>query len=104
MDDLLHDIQDRGAITPKLTAVRLGDKALTYGELARRIDEYDHVCSAHGMSQAAAFYAALMNCLPTLADSQPLESRMQVIGEVEAWLGRGRGVAAPARTHLRAVS
>ncbi len=45
-----------------------------------------------------------MNCLPTLADIQPLESRMQVIGEVEAWLGRGRGVAAPARTHLRAVS
>ncbi|NKY64873.1 hypothetical protein HGA04_19755 [Gordonia rubripertincta] len=103
MDDLLHDIQDRGAITPKLTAVRLGDKALTYGELAHRIDEYDHVCSAHGMSQAAAFYAALMNCLP-LGDVQPLEARMQAIGEVEAWLGRGRGTVAPTRSHLRAVS
>jgi len=103
-DDLLHDILDRGAITPRLTAVRLGEKALSYGELAGRIDEYDNVCSLHGLSHNSAFYAALMNCMPTLNDIESIEDRMRVIGEVEAWLGRRLGDSHGTRSHLRAVS
>ncbi|MCZ0914454.1 MULTISPECIES: hypothetical protein [Gordonia] len=104
MDDLLHDIQNRGAITPHLTAVRLGEKALSYGELADSIEDYDTVLADQGMSHTAAFYAALMHCMPALADIQPAEARLQVIGEVQAWLGRERGEVANARPHLRAVS
>ncbi|MDH3024098.1 hypothetical protein QEN35_06820 [Gordonia alkanivorans] len=107
MDDLLHDIHNRGAITPHLTAVRLGDTALTYGELADRIEDYDIVLAEQGLSHTAAFYAALMHCMPSLAEIRPVEARMQVIGEIQAWLGRERGEVAevaPMRPRLRAVS
>lgn len=103
MDDLLHDIQNRGAITPHLTAVRLGNRALTYGELAEQIEAYDTVVAEYGMSHAAAFYAALMHCMPVLAEIERVDARLQVIGEVEAWLGRDSGVV-PTRARLRAVS
>lgn len=104
MDDLLHDIQNRGAITPHLTAVRLGDKALTYGEFADRIEDYDIVLAEQGLSHIAAFYAALMHCIPSLAEIEPVAAKVQVIGEIEAWLGRERGEVAPVRPRLRAVS
>ncbi|MDF6101193.1 hypothetical protein [Gordonia hongkongensis] len=101
---LLDDIQTRGAITPHLTAVRLGDDALTYGELADRVEDYGSVLAEYGMSPTSAFYAALMHCMPSLVDIVPVDSRLQVIGEIQAWLGRERGEVASVRPRLRAVS
>ncbi|MCH5644316.1 MULTISPECIES: hypothetical protein [unclassified Gordonia (in: high G+C Gram-positive bacteria)] len=103
MERLLDDIENRGAITPHLTAVRLGEEALTYGVLADRVGDYETVLADYGMSHASAFYAALMHCIPSLADIEPIDVRMQVIGEIHAWLDRHRDEAAPAR-RLRAVS
>lgn len=104
MDQLLESIHSRGAITPQLTAVRLGDEALTYGELAGRIEDYEHILDGYGMSHGSAFYAALMHCMPSLVDIDPVDSRLQVIGEIQAWLGRERGEVASVRPRLRAVS
>lgn len=104
MDHFLDDIHTRGEITPQLTAVRIGDKALTYGELAGSIEDYEHVLSEYGMSHSSAFYAALMHCMPSLVGIDPVDARMQVIAEIQAWLGRERGEVASVRPRLRAVS
>lgn len=84
--------------------MRLGDEALTYGELADRVEDYGTVLSEFGMSDSSAFYAALMHCMPSLVDIDPVDARLQVIGEIHAWLGRERGEVASVRPRLRAVS
>ena len=102
MVELIDDIRRRAEITPRLTAVRLGDDVVTYRDLDEAIASYSTVMDRHGMSQDAAFHAGLIHCMPGLARIDGAAERNQVTSEIVTWLGRELGGGEG--RHLRAVS
>ncbi|MGV9713842.1 hypothetical protein ACWDTI_24645 [Gordonia sp. NPDC003424] len=100
IDGLRDDVRRRAEVTPRLTAVRFADDVITYEALNDVVDSYEAVMAEQGMSQEAAFYAALVHCMPGLARLESSAERGRILNEVVNWLGRDRGTN---RKHLRAV-
>ncbi|GAC66288.1 hypothetical protein [Gordonia soli] len=101
--DIRHDIIRRAEATPRLTAVRFGGEAVTYGALAESIESYEAIMERNSMSRDSAFVAGLMHAIPSLSYIDGVVEFTRVFGEVLAWLGRDidRTVASP--KPLRAV-
>ncbi|MGV9827724.1 MULTISPECIES: hypothetical protein [unclassified Gordonia (in: high G+C Gram-positive bacteria)] len=88
MAELRNDVMRRAEATPWMTAVRLGDQAATYGQLAESLVSYESVMDRHGMAPEAAIYAALIQRLPALAEISDPAKQGQMVDQVLAWLGR----------------
>ncbi|MDL9936657.1 hypothetical protein QSJ18_07895 [Gordonia sp. ABSL1-1] len=101
---LIDDIHRKAAVTPRLTAVRLGDDVVTYGTLSTTIDAYDDVMRTNGLSGVAALYGALMCSVPALVAIESDADRSNVLGEIVSWLGRDLPAQGAVRGGLRAVS
>ncbi|ROZ98641.1 hypothetical protein EEB19_14770 [Gordonia sp. OPL2] len=99
--ELVEDIQRRAEITPRLTAVRFGEDAVTYGALDESIASYESVTERHGLSREAAFHASLLHCMPSLTRIDGHAERNRVLSEIVGWLGRDLGNGSG---RLRAVS
>lgn len=89
MSDLLMQIEQRAATMPWMPAVRFRGQIVSYGDLHRRIVEYDAVVSAHALSENAALTAALVSFFPdTLRALAPLD-QAQWVADAITWLSRG---------------
>ncbi|WP_344716992.1 hypothetical protein [Gordonia defluvii] len=93
MTQVIDHVSSRALATPRLTAARFGDCAVSYGDLDRIIHDYEPVLSRHGLGPSAALTAGIMGSLPSV-------SRSESVVEVLAWLSRDIVPAA----RLRAVS
>lgn len=94
-------VDDRADLTPTLVALRIDDRATTYGELADTIDAYVDTAEYRGLSEDAGVVAALIACAPALVagDGAAVPTR---IDEVIAWLSRD--LYDYGQTPLRAIS
>ncbi|GED99419.1 hypothetical protein nbrc107697_34580 [Gordonia crocea] len=81
MTQVMDHVSTRAATTPRLTAARFGDCAVTYGDLDKVINEYQAVLSRHGLGRNAALTAGIMASLPTVSTGDS-------VAEVVEWLGR----------------
>ncbi|WP_159067540.1 hypothetical protein [Gordonia iterans] len=89
MSDLLMQIEQRAATMPWMPAVRFRGQIVSYGDLHRRIVEYDAVVSAHALSENAALTAALVSFFPdALRALAPLD-QAQWVADAITWLSRG---------------
>lgn len=89
MTDLLMRIAERGTATPWMTAVRLGGRTVTYGELSQQLNGYRAVVGEQQLSDSAALAAALMSLLPEALLHAPAQTQAQWIADACMWLGRG---------------
>lgn len=81
MTQVIDHVSTRAVATPRLTAARFGDCAVTYGELDKTVHDYQNVLSRHGLSRTAAFTAGIMATLPSVSNGDS-------VAEVIEWLGR----------------
>ena len=81
MTQVIDHVSSRALATPRLTAARFGDCAVSYGDLDRIIHDYEPVLSRHGLGPSAALTAGIMGSLPSV-------SRSESVVEVLAWLSR----------------
>ncbi|NNG98367.1 hypothetical protein HLA97_14055 [Gordonia araii NBRC 100433] len=100
MTQVIDHVSTRAQATPRLTAVRFGGKAVSYGELGNSIDSYADVMSRHGMSADASLVAGIVNSMPAVAELG--EKTGAAVSQVIDWLGRE--LDSSGGTHLRAVS
>lgn len=86
MIDLFEFIEDRAAVTPRMTAVRLAGHPVNYGDLYSSIDRYGGVVQAHGLSRGSALTAALMARLPERLRELAPVAQAEWIGAATRWL------------------
>ncbi|MGB6038369.1 MAG: hypothetical protein WBG39_00795 [Gordonia sp. (in: high G+C Gram-positive bacteria)] len=80
-------LADRAEAAPWMTAVRLGDESVTFGDLVDSLNGYRRVVDPQYMSVESALTAAVMHNLPSLSKLPPVElarSMQQIVD----WLGR----------------
>ncbi|GED99415.1 hypothetical protein [Gordonia crocea] len=95
MHDLIVLIDERGRVTPRLTAIRWDGESVTYGQLRERVCDYDRVIAAAGLSELAALSAALLSLMPAQLRARQPSDQAELVAEAIAWLGReDRGRAA----------
>lgn len=92
-------LADRAEATPWLTAVRIGEESVTYGDLVESLHGYRRVVDAEYMSVESALTAAVMHNMPGLSDLAPHELA-RAMQEIVQWLGRDLPSARPS---LRSV-
>ncbi|MFT4201064.1 hypothetical protein [Gordonia sp. (in: high G+C Gram-positive bacteria)] len=92
MTQVMDHVSDRAAATPRLTAARFGESAVSYGDLDKAVHDYQEVLHRHGLSDSAALPAAIMATMPTVSTGTN-------VVEIIDWLQRD---IAPA-PRLRAV-
>ena len=88
MNDLFAQIEDRAAMTPRMTALRLAGEAVTFESLHERISGYEPVMVSQGMSDNAALSAALMSLLPQSLQELPPIDKARWVAAASEWLGR----------------
>lgn len=101
--ELIQHIRGKAEISPRLTAVRVGDEAVAYGRLDQAVGEYEDVLAEHGMSDEAAMIAAVVHCIPGIGAVPDPIQQARMVNEVLSWLGRDLGDGGSV-TRLRAVS
>lgn len=79
---VIDHVADRAMTTPRLTAARFGDHAVTYGDLDKTIREYKSVLDRHGLGESAALTAGIVATLPSAASGDS-------VAEIIDWLGHG---------------
>lgn len=89
-------IEDRAALTPRLTAVRLAGRAVTYDELRREmVAQLDLADSESAVDRpleqavhepAAVVFSALMSMLPFGLRAAGIGEDVLVVGAAMAWL------------------
>lgn len=92
-------LADRADETPWLTAVRVGDDSVTYGDLVESLHNYRRVVDAQLMSVESAVSAAVMHTMPGLTALTPRDMA-RAMEQVVQWLGRDLPAA---RSQLRSV-
>lgn len=92
-------LADRADDAPWMTAVRIGDESVTYGDLVDSLHGYRRVVDSHYMSVESAITAAVLHNLPSLAEMSPRDLARSM-REIVQWLGRDLG---PIRSTLRSV-
>lgn len=103
LTQVIARIVESAKITPTLTAIRFGDGAMTYGDLAALLDDYEEVLEWHGLSEVTALYAALLNGLPGLAAIDEPQARLRAIDQALDWLGRGLPEPNDGASRIRAI-
>ncbi|MGI6798064.1 MULTISPECIES: hypothetical protein [Gordonia] len=101
--DLLERIEDRSITMPRLVAVRLAGKPVTYAELA---DEIACRLEAGGYSDHsanAALFAALMNLLPYRLRTVGPHEDLRIVSSAIRWLNAYHGTGVEER-RLQSVS
>lgn len=86
MTDIFGYLDDRAAVTPSLTAVRLAGEPVTYGELHESTVAYEQVAAAQGLSEASAMAAALMSLLPARLRELSPTAQGEWVGAAMGWL------------------
>ena len=81
MTKVIDHVNTRALATPRLTAARFGDCAVSYGDLDKTIQDYQTVLSRHGLGPSAALTAGIMATLPSVSSGDS-------VVEVMEWLGR----------------
>ncbi|MFT3900944.1 MAG: hypothetical protein QM728_11970 [Gordonia sp. (in: high G+C Gram-positive bacteria)] len=95
MTQVIDHVSNRATATPRLTAARFGESAVSFGDLDKAVHDYQEVLHQHGLSDDAALPAAIMATLPDVSTGTN-------VVEIIDWLQRDLAPAAPA-TRLRAV-
>ncbi|WP_139025925.1 hypothetical protein [Gordonia neofelifaecis] len=80
-------LADRADAAPWMTAVRIGDQSVTYGDLVDSLHGYRRVIDAEYMSVESALTASVMHNMPGLGSLAPRDLA-RAMQEIVQWLGR----------------